>query len=412
MKAADIYSLAQRSIKSNRLRTQLTITIIAIGITALIGIVTVIEVLKASIETNFSGMGSNTFNITNQQVMAKGGRRKRASDAETNRIKLRETDMFIRHYRYPATLSVQLIASNNAVIKRGKKKSNPNINIMATDLNYLKVSGLNLLQGRNFSQREIMNGENVCILGYSIAKKYFQRARMADNGIIHIGQASYRVIGVLEEKGASFTDRTDNMVLVSLMNARLRFNISQKSAVISVKVNDITQIRAAMDEAEGSMRSVRALRPGEPDNFAINKNDEVARSLISNIQFVTLAAGFIGFITLLGAAIGLMNIMLVSVAERTREIGLSKALGATSNVIRKQFLSEAIIISVKGGIIGIVIGILIGNLLSFVFKTAFVIPWLWMGIGITICFVVGLAAGIYPALKASRLNPIIALRYE
>ena len=134
--------------------------------------------------------------------------------------------------------------------------------------------------------------------------------------------------------------------------------------------------------------------------------------LISNIQFVTLAAGFIGFITLLGAAIGLMNIMLVSVAERTREIGLSKALGATSNVIRKQFLSEAIIISVKGGIIGIVIGILIGNLLSFVFKTAFVIPWLWMGIGITICFVVGLAAGIYPALKASRLNPIIALRYE
>lgn len=412
MKAADIYSLAQRSIKSNRLRTQLTITIIAIGITALIGIVTVIEVLKASIETNFSGMGSNTFNITNQQVMAKGGRRRRASDAETNRIKLRETDMFIRHYRYPATLSVQLIASNNAVIKRGKKKSNPNINIMATDLNYLKVSGLNLLQGRNFSQREIMNGENVCILGYSIAKKYFQRARMADNGIIHIGQASYRVIGVLEEKGASFTDRTDNMVLVSLMNARLRFNISQKSAVISVKVNDITQIRAAMDEAEGSMRSVRALRPGEPDNFAINKNDEVARSLISNIQFVTLAAGFIGFITLLGAAIGLMNIMLVSVAERTREIGLSKALGATSNVIRKQFLSEAIIISVKGGIIGIVIGILIGNLLSFVFKTAFVIPWLWMGIGITICFVVGLAAGIYPALKASRLNPIIALRYE
>lgn len=412
MKVADIYSLAQRSIKSNRLRTHLTITIIAIGITALIGIVTVIEVLKSSIETNFSGMGANTFNITNQQVMAKGGRRRRPADAETNRIKLRETDMFIRHYRYPATLSVQLIASNNAVIKRGKKKSNPNINVMATDLNYLKVSGLNLLKGRNFSQREIMNGENVCVLGYSIAKKYFQRAGMAENGVLQIGQATYRVIGVLEEKGASFADRTDNMILVSLMNARLRFNISQKSAVISVKVNDIAQIRAAMDEAEGSMRSVRAIRPGEPDNFSINKNDEVARSLISNIQFVTLAAGFIGFITLLGAAIGLMNIMLVSVAERTREIGLSKALGATSNVIRKQFLSEAIIISVKGGLIGIVIGILIGNLLSLVFKTAFVIPWLWMGIGLTICFVVGLAAGIYPALKASRLNPIIALRYE
>lgn len=412
MKVADIYSLAQRSIKSNRLRTQLTITIIAIGITALIGIVTVIEVLKASIETNFSGMGANTFNITNQQVMAKGGRRRRPADAETNRIKLRETDLFIRQYRYPATLSVQLIASNNVVVKRGKKKSNPNINVMATDANYLKVSGLNLLQGRNFSTREISNGENVCVLGYALAKKYFERARSAENGILHIGQASYRVIGVLEEKGASFTDRTDNMILISLMNARLRFSLAQKSAVISVKVNDISQIRAAMDEAEGTMRSVRALHPGEPDNFAINKNDEVARSLISNIQFVTLAAGFIGFITLLGAAIGLMNIMLVSVAERTREIGLSKALGATSSIIRKQFLSEAIIISVKGGVIGIVIGILIGNILSFVFKTSFVIPWLWMGIGLSICFIVGLAAGIYPALKASRLNPIIALRYE
>ncbi len=125
-----------------------------------------------------------------------------------------------------------------------------------------------------------------------------------------------------------------------------------------------------------------------------------------------MAAGFIGFITLLGAAIGLMNIMLVSVAERTREIGLSKALGATSDIIRKQFLSEAIIISVKGGIIGIVTGICIGNLLALAFKTPFVIPWMWMGIGLSICFLVGLAAGIYPALKASRLNPIIALRYE
>lgn len=414
IKAADIYALAQRSIKSNRLRTNLTITIIAIGITALIGIITVIEVLKAGIEQNFSGMGANTFNITNQQVVVKGGhgRRRRPMDAETNRIKLQETELFKNRYRYPATISVQLIAGNNAVIKRGNKKSNPNINIMATDMDYLNVSGLNLLQGRNFSVREQQSGEPVCLLGYAIAKKYFGRAQLAENGIIQIGQAGYRVIGVLEEKGASFTDRTDNMVFITLMNARSRFNIAQKTAVISIKVANIAQIRAAMDEAEGTMRSVKALRPGEPNNFAVNKNDEVARSLISNIEFVTLAAGFIGFITLLGAAIGLMNIMLVSVAERTREIGLSKAIGASSDTILRQFLSEAIIISVKGGLIGMGLGILIGNVLSIFFKTAFIIPWMWLGIGLSICLIVGLAAGIYPALKASKLNPILALRYE
>ena len=414
IKAADIYALAQRSIKSNRLRTNLTITIIAIGITALIGIITVIEVLKAGIEQNFSGMGANTFNITNQQVVVKGGhgRRRRPMDAETNRIKLQETELFKNRYRYPATISVQLIAGNNAVIKRGNKKSNPNINIMATDMDYLNVSGLNLLQGRNFSVREQQSGEPVCLRGYAIAKKFFGRAQLAENGIIQIGQAGYRVIGVLEEKGASFTDRTDNMVFITLMNARSRFNIAQKTAVISIKVANIAQIRAAMDEAEGTMRSVKALRPGEPNNFAVNKNDEVARSLISNIEFVTLAAGFIGFITLLGAAIGLMNIMLVSVAERTREIGLSKAIGASSDTILRQFLSEAIIISVKGGLIGMGLGILIGNVLSIFFKTAFIIPWMWVGIGLSICLIVGLAAGIYPALKASKLNPILALRYE
>ncbi|MGI9192463.1 MAG: ABC transporter permease [Chitinophagaceae bacterium] len=414
IKARDIYALAQRSIKSNRLRTNLTITIIAIGITALIGIITVIEVLKAGIEQNFSGMGANTFNITNQQVVVKGGhgRRRRPTDAETNRIKLQETELFKSRYRYPATISVQLMAGNNAIIKRGNKKSNPNINIMATDMAYLKVAGMNLLQGRNFSTREQQSGESVCILGYAIAKKYFSRARLAENGLIQIGQATYRVIGVVEEKGASFTDRTDNMVFVTLMNARARFNLAQKSAIISIKVADIAQIRAAMDEAEGTMRSVKALHPGEANNFSVNKNDEVARSLISNIEFVTLAAGFIGFITLLGAAIGLMNIMLVSVAERTREIGLTKAIGASSGTILRQFLSEAIIISVKGGLIGMGIGILIGNLLSLVFKTSFIVPWMWLGIGLSICLIVGLAAGIYPALKASKLNPILALRYE
>lgn len=415
MRRSDIFSLAQKAIRTNRLRSNLTIAIIAIGITALIGIITIIEVLKGTIHSNFAGMGSNTFNITSQSVVVKGGRpgrRRPPSSNEANRIKLDDARLFVERFQFPATVSINVMATNSAIIKRGKKKSNPNVFVMGGDENYLVVAGTNLAAGRNFSQREASSGENVCVLGNSIAAKYFGSAGTAENGLLYIGDARYRVVGVMESKGASFIDRTDNMVIITLQNARQRFNVSQKSCVISVRVNDLTWMEAAADEAEGVMRTVRRLKPGEENNFSVNRNDEIANSLIENLQFVTLSASLIGFITLLGAAIGLMNIMLVAVAERTREIGLSKAIGANSQTIRLQFLSEAVFISVKGGLIGIVIGILIGNLLSLVFSSPFIIPWMWIGLGISICVAVGLLAGIYPALKASRLNPIVALRYE
>ena len=283
---------------------------------------------------------------------------------------------------------------------------------MGSDEKYLKVSGTNLESGRNFTTTETASGVNFCILGNDIATKYFSNVEDAINNSISIGDEKYKVLGVMESKGSSFVNRTDNMVIIPMQNARQRYAISTKSAVISVWVNDIKYMNMAVDEAEGAMRKSRKLKVNEENTFAINKNDEIANSLISNLRFVTLSASLIGFITLLGAAIGLMNIMLVSVAERTREIGLSKAIGANSVTIRLQFLTEAIYISLKGGFIGITIGILIGNLISLVLKTDFLIPWLWIFIGFSICLVVGLLAGIYPAIKASKLNPINALRYE
>lgn len=416
MKLLDIISLARKAISTNKLRTTLTVAIIAIGITALIGIVTVIEVLKANIESSFSSMGANTFTLTAQPIFSKNkrpGRKRRSNtNAQQNRIKWDEARQFVEQYPYPAVISVSVLVNNTATLKYLNKKSNPNIMLMATDENYLAVSGTDLAAGRNFTALDTKSGGTVCLLGHSIAKKYFGKASLAINKIISVGNTKYRVLGVLESKGASFINRTDNMIFITLNHARQRYAVAEKSYVLSVHVNDVKTINYAMDEAEGSMRGIRKIGIGAEKNFAINKNDEVATSLIKNIKFVTISASFIGFITLLGAAIGLMNIMLVSVAERTREIGLSKAVGATNTLIKNQFLSEAVIISLLGGIIGIIVGILIGNILSLVLDSSFIIPWWWISIGVAICFVVGLSAGMYPAIKASKLDPINALRYE
>ena len=415
LKTKDIFSLAKNAIKSNRLRANLTVAIIAIGITALIGIVTIIEVLKGSIYSNFTSMGSNTFTITSQSLFgkqSKHGKRKINSNEAENRITLEDANRFKDYFQYPAEVSISVMASNTATIKKQTKKSNPNIIVLGSDEHYLKVSGTNLVDGRNFTTAEIGSGENYCILGNAIANKYFLSEEDAINNSLTVGDAKYKVLGVMESKGSSRIDKTDNMVIISLQNARQRFSVGQKSAVISIWVNDMKYMNLASDEAEGAMRKVKKLAVNEDDNFSINKNDEIANSLISNLKYVTMSASIIGFITLLGAAIGLMNIMLVSVAERTREIGLSKAIGANSNTIRMQFLSEAIYISLKGGFIGIIVGILIGNLISLLLGTSFLIPWMWILLGISICLVVGLSAGIYPAMKASKLNPINALRYE
>lgn len=409
MKWTDIFLLSRSAMRGNRLRSNLTVTIIAVGITALISILTVIEVLEWNIYNNLSGMGANTFTVMSKR---NANNKKSSPGGKQQPITLDQAMNFRDRFLFPSVMSISFLAENGAQIKHGEKKTNPNVLVMSSDENYLKVSGTNMLTGRNFNMREISGNENTCILGYSIAKKLFTRAVNAENAVVNIDNLKYRVLGVMESKGASLINRMDNMVIIPLLNGSKNYHIADKSCVISILTDGLKNIDFAMGEAEGLMRSVRKLAAGNPNNFTVNKNDELANTLISNIQYVTLSASVIGFITLLGAAIGLMNIMLVSVAERTREIGLSKSVGATNVVILRQFLIEALLISLTGGISGIITGILIGNILSLVFGSPFVIPWLWIITGFIICVVVGLAAGIYPAMKASRLNPIESLRYE
>jgi len=384
------------------------------GITALICIITVIEVLKLSIHDNFSSMGANTFTLRSESLMSKGGRskhgRKRTSGG--TKISWQQAQEFKKNYDYPADVGLSIKAASAVVIKTPKKTSNPNVDILGIDESYIKIANTDVIEGRNFSRFDMEGNNPVCLIGYNVGEEYYSSQEKAVDKYLQVGSMRARVVGVLEKKGNSMISRTDDMVFVTHNIARQRFDLADQSWIISASINDVKYLGLAMEEAEGAMRKAKKLEIVEDNNFSVEKNDALAAMFVDNIRYVTTTAAVIGLITLLGAAIGLMNIMLVAVAERTREIGVSKAIGATNENIRRQFLSESIYIGVKGGILGVIIGLLLGNLLSLFFKTPFTIPWVWIAAGLITCFLVGIIAGVYPAYKASKLSPIDALRWE
>jgi putative ABC transport system permease protein len=310
-----------------------------------------------------------------------------------------------------ADVSISAAIGMAQTIKSEYGQTNPNSRILAIDENYITISGTEIIEGRNFSLTEMQLGTPVAIVGMDIKKALF-KGPILDSFISYNGNR-YKVIGVLEKKGSSMGfGGEDRVVYIPVNHAKGKYLNANTNFVISASVSNIKNIEFVMDEAILAMRSIRNLKPIESNNFEISKSDALVNDLKQNLYAITFAATIISFITLLGAAIGLMNIMLVSVTERTKEIGTRKALGATKRSILTQFLTEALVICQLGGLLGIILGITIGNMVGLLMNTPFVIPWLWILVAVSISFIVGITAGIYPARKASKLDPIEALRHE
>lgn len=422
--AKEIFALSYRTITSNKLRTGITVAIIAFGIMALIGIITAITAMNQSLKENFSTLGSNAFSIRYKErnikigekrsevIRSKRGARRDKTSNIGRIITLEQAKTFKETYRFPALVGIQLTGPNSLIVKYENKETNPDVRINGGDENFLPINGYTLNIGRNLNRLDVETGRNVCLVGSDVAKKLFPvNPEACVDKIIRIANLPYRVIGLLKPKGSSVFMQMDKVILTSYNNVRRLPNASI-SFTINVMTNDVTQLDAAIGEATGTFRAIRRLDIKDNDNFFIDKSDSIAETMIGLLGSISGSAAAIGLITLIGAAIGLMNIMLVAVTERTKEVGLIKAIGGKRSNIRNQFLFEAIIISLLGAVFGIVLGVLVGNLFSAILGTGFVIPWGWVLTGIIICTIVGLIAGLWPAIKASKLDPIVALRYE
>ena len=400
-----------RAIKGNLLRTVLTALIVAIGIMSLVGILTAVDSIQYSISDTFSSLGANSFDI---RVENNQGRR-RHGQAEKNDPPI--TYLQARQYQRisgdAVRISLSTMLGGAIVVKSEFAKTNPNISVVGADQHYLANENYNLETGRQFSNFELEEGSNVAIIGSELKDNLFKNQSAVGKKISFLGK-HFKIVGVLAKSGSSMGGRgSDRSVIIPLTTANQMPRNRELTYNIKTTVPNADNMMYMLGEATGIMRNVRQDKPGQPDSFEITRSDSVLKSLSDVTGYLKVGGFLVGFITLLGASIGLMNIMMVSVTERTREIGIRKALGATALQIRQQFLIEAVVICFLGGILGVIMGVLMGNGVSgLIGAGGFLVPWLWVTLGLTICVAVGILSGWYPAYKASKLDPIESLRYE
>jgi putative ABC transport system permease protein len=403
--------IAFDSIRGNLLRTILTVLIIAIGITALVAILSLVGALKNTISSDFSSMGANTFNLQRYELTTQrrgSGEREKINPV----IGYRQVKEFEENYKYPFThVSTSFTGTSTAEVRYETEKTDPEVSVLGVNENFILNAGLKLQAGRDFNVFDISNNSNLCVLGSDFSKGLFENKNPIGK-TISVRGTKFKIIGLLEEKGATFGNNQDLRILIPVQVARSMFTQANINYDVSVKVDDKEMLEGAQDDAIITFRNIRGLSPVQENNFGMQRSDDLLNQISSISGYLTMAAWIISMITVLGSSIALMNIMLVSVTERTREIGVRKALGAKKSTIAGQFLMETIMVGQLGGILGIILGIGIGFAISTVAKFNFTTPWAAMIAATAVTLLVAVISGSFPAVKAARLDPIESLRYE
>jgi len=408
----DNIRMALESIKTQKLRAGITLMIIAFGIMALVGTLTVVKGIDNNFSSSLASLGSNKFTFKrfqNELFQRRHGRRKVKLNPP---ITYRQSVSFKNKFNTPDNIvSLYFYAANNISVKNFDKKSDPKYKILGVDENFITINNDKIEKGKAFHPKDIQNNKYFAIVGKDLKDELFPNTSVIGKEIIIKGNR-FKIIGLLKPKGSTFAGSRNSDIYIPLNLARSIFSSPNINYNVSVSVKNKSAYEASIAKAIGLMRNIRKLRPGQPDNFGINRSDELEKELKNVSKYLTYFAFIVGLITILGSSIALMNIMLVSVTERTREIGIRKALGASSFLVLVQFFVETFVITFLGGFVGILLGLMMGFGISKLFKMPFSMPWNAIGASIFIIFVVAFISGLYPAYKAAKLDPIEALRYE